>query len=309
MPALPPVAMRLLLQPEHAYQADRHFQATRAALRYYGEWYGAVSVRQHHDRRSGLAERCRRHGIPDALHRRHALARAAARRRARGRHRPRSRPPVLVRHRRHQRVRARVDGRGHQHLLDRARRSISSSGRSHYAKRYFGGFIPWVFDDLPLQPRHRRQLPRRLPDQPVPRRGVAADLAVLAGRRVGHHLHQDGAVAAHARAHARLGDAAEDPVDLLRALRVQAPAAARLLRRRQRGQRPRPDVVLRSGLPQLGDVRLRGRVVRQRADRRSRVLRRSDGAKGATELSVERLSHVGRRPRGRPTACSRSTCG
>lgn len=33
--------MRLLLQPEHAGQADRHFEATRAALKYYGEWYGA----------------------------------------------------------------------------------------------------------------------------------------------------------------------------------------------------------------------------------------------------------------------------
>ena len=40
-PTLPAVEMRLLLQPEHAGQADRHFDATRAALKYYGEWYGA----------------------------------------------------------------------------------------------------------------------------------------------------------------------------------------------------------------------------------------------------------------------------
>jgi aminopeptidase N len=32
--------MRLLLQPEHASQADRHFAATRATLQYYGEWFG-----------------------------------------------------------------------------------------------------------------------------------------------------------------------------------------------------------------------------------------------------------------------------
>ncbi len=38
---LPPVDMRLLLQPEHASQADRYFAATGAALRYYGEWFGA----------------------------------------------------------------------------------------------------------------------------------------------------------------------------------------------------------------------------------------------------------------------------
>ena len=39
-PTLPAVRMRLLLQPEHEGQADRHFAATRAALKYYGEWFG-----------------------------------------------------------------------------------------------------------------------------------------------------------------------------------------------------------------------------------------------------------------------------
>ncbi len=33
--------MRLLLQPEHADQAERHFAATRTTLKYYGEWFGA----------------------------------------------------------------------------------------------------------------------------------------------------------------------------------------------------------------------------------------------------------------------------
>jgi hypothetical protein len=37
---LPDVTIRLLLQPEHLGQADRHLEATRATLRYYGEWYG-----------------------------------------------------------------------------------------------------------------------------------------------------------------------------------------------------------------------------------------------------------------------------
>ena len=40
-PRLPAVDMRLLLQPEHAGQAGRHFAATSAALRHYGEWFGA----------------------------------------------------------------------------------------------------------------------------------------------------------------------------------------------------------------------------------------------------------------------------
>src|SRR6185503_894948 len=39
-PGLPPVDMRLMVQPEHASQAERHFDATRAALRRYGEWFG-----------------------------------------------------------------------------------------------------------------------------------------------------------------------------------------------------------------------------------------------------------------------------
>ena len=38
---LPAVDMRLLLQPEHERQAGRHFAATRAVLQHYGEWYGA----------------------------------------------------------------------------------------------------------------------------------------------------------------------------------------------------------------------------------------------------------------------------
>jgi hypothetical protein len=40
-PSLPPVRMRLLLQPEHAGQESRHFDATAAALKYYGEFFGA----------------------------------------------------------------------------------------------------------------------------------------------------------------------------------------------------------------------------------------------------------------------------
>ncbi|HXI27576.1 MAG TPA: M1 family metallopeptidase [Vicinamibacterales bacterium] len=39
-PTLPPVEMRLLLQPEHERQALRHFDATRTTLKYYGEWFG-----------------------------------------------------------------------------------------------------------------------------------------------------------------------------------------------------------------------------------------------------------------------------
>jgi hypothetical protein len=40
-PTLPKVNMRLLLQPEHIGQESRYFDATAASLRYYGEWFGA----------------------------------------------------------------------------------------------------------------------------------------------------------------------------------------------------------------------------------------------------------------------------
>jgi hypothetical protein len=40
-PGLPPVALRLLMQPEHRGQLDRHVAATRAALYWYGTWFGS----------------------------------------------------------------------------------------------------------------------------------------------------------------------------------------------------------------------------------------------------------------------------
>ena len=39
-PALPPVDVRLLLQPEHRGQEDRYFAAINATLKRYGEWFG-----------------------------------------------------------------------------------------------------------------------------------------------------------------------------------------------------------------------------------------------------------------------------
>ena len=67
------VQMRLLLQPEHAGQEARHFASAAAALRYYGEWFGAVPVRPVTIVDPGIPERERRHGISDAIHRGHAM--------------------------------------------------------------------------------------------------------------------------------------------------------------------------------------------------------------------------------------------
>lgn len=38
---LPPVDIRLLMQPEHLAQTERHLDAAKAALEHYGRWYGA----------------------------------------------------------------------------------------------------------------------------------------------------------------------------------------------------------------------------------------------------------------------------
>ena len=46
LPGRAPVQMRLLLQPEHEYLADRHFAGAAAALQYYGQWYGAYPYPQ-----------------------------------------------------------------------------------------------------------------------------------------------------------------------------------------------------------------------------------------------------------------------
>ena len=96
------------------------FDATAAALKYYGEWFGPYPYGYITIVDPAFQSGARRHGVPDALHRRRALARAAARAGARARDDPRSRPPVVVRHGRQQRIRARLDGRGAQHIFGSA---------------------------------------------------------------------------------------------------------------------------------------------------------------------------------------------
>ena len=81
----------------------------------------SVPVRAHHHRRSRIRKRHRRDGVPDALHSGYALARAGARDVAGGGDGARGRPSILVRHRRQQRVRGRVDGRRVQHVLNGTR--------------------------------------------------------------------------------------------------------------------------------------------------------------------------------------------
>ena len=66
-PGLPPVDMRLLLQPEHLEQAERHFDATRAALLHYGTWYGPYPYDHVTVVDPAYGSGRRRDGVPDPL--------------------------------------------------------------------------------------------------------------------------------------------------------------------------------------------------------------------------------------------------
>ena len=102
---------------------------------------------------------------------------------------------------------------------------------NYLALRYFGGFVPWVFNDIALSARDRRQPAGRLSARRQERRAVDAVVPLLPGDRRQHHLQQDRAVAEHDGAMARLADAAADHGDAFRAVEVQAPEAGRFLRR------------------------------------------------------------------------------
>jgi hypothetical protein len=148
-PTLPPVRMRLLLQPEHRGQAARHFEATRAALRHYGEWlgpypYGHITI-------VDPVWRSRTAGMEYPT-----LFTAGTNWLA---------PPaggepesVIIHEAGHQFLYGIVANNEVEHAwLDEGlntylhtRVLAQSFAPVHVVKRYFGGFIPWVFRDLTL---------------------------------------------------------------------------------------------------------------------------------------------------------------
>ena len=122
--------------------------------------------------------------------------------------------------------------------------------------------------------RHIRRVHRRLSRQPDRRRAGDAIISVLAAYLRPDDVREAIVVAAYPRAGARLDDSAADPRDVLRAVEVQAPAARRFVSDRQRSEPPRSDALLRSGLSRLGGVRLRRRERLERGDRRRIVSQR-----------------------------------
>jgi hypothetical protein len=149
-PTLPRVEMRLLLQPEHAGQEQRHFDATAACLKYYGEWFGAYPyghvtiVDPAYQSGSGGME------YP-------TLFTAGSRWIA-----PRAvtQPEgVTVHEAGHQFWYGIVASNEFEHAwLDEGLNTFSTARTidraftpNYYAQRYFGGFIPWVFYDVQVR--------------------------------------------------------------------------------------------------------------------------------------------------------------
>jgi hypothetical protein len=149
-PTLGAVSMRLLLRPEHAGQEQRHFEATRACLKYYGEWFGAYPygyitiVDPAYQSESGGME------YP-------TLFTAGSRWLAPGRV---TQPEgVTIHEAGHQFWYGVVANDEFEHAwMDEGLNTFSTAravaerySPNYLVQRYFGGFIPWVFRDIPVR--------------------------------------------------------------------------------------------------------------------------------------------------------------
>jgi hypothetical protein len=263
-PTLPPVDMRLLLQPEHDGQADRHFDATRATLKYYGEWYGPYPYGH-----ITIVDPAWQSGAGGMEY--PTLFTAGTRWLAPARvTTPES---VTVHEAGHQFWYGVVGNNEFEHAwLDEGFNTFSTARAvsqvfdpNYLAVRYFGGFVPWVFRDIRIS---RETDGNRLTGY---RRDAESDaqstlvIALLSRDRRQHHLQQDGAVAEHHGALARVADAAAHHVDVLHRMGVQASDARRLLPYRVRRGGIGPHVVFRPGASQLERLRLRHPGSQERA--------------------------------------------
>jgi hypothetical protein len=157
-PSLPRTEMRLLLQAEHAGQEERHFAAAAATLRYYGEWFGPYPygyltiVDPAFQSGSGGME------YPTLLT---AGSRWIA-------------PPqvtqpeaVTIHEAGHQWWYGIVASNEFEHAwMDEGLNTFSTARvldtaftPNYLARRYFGGFIPWVFTDIPISRTENNRLP------------------------------------------------------------------------------------------------------------------------------------------------------
>lgn len=148
-PTLPPVDMRLLLQPEHGGQAARHFAATRAALKHFGEWYGPYPYGH-----ITIVDPAWQSGADGMEY--PTLFTAGTRWLAPSREGDPE--DVTIHEAGHQFWYGIVATNEFEHAwMDEGLTTFSTARvmeqafqPTAYTKRYFGGFIPWVFRDLPL---------------------------------------------------------------------------------------------------------------------------------------------------------------
>jgi hypothetical protein len=168
-PTLPRTEMRLLLQPGHRGQDERHFAATAATLRLYGGWYGAYPygyitvVDPAFQSGSGGME------YPTLLTAgtRWIAPRAVTQ--------PES---VTIHEAGHQWWYGLVGSNEFEHAwMDEGINTFSTARvideaftPNYLAQRYFGGFIPWVIRDIPISRVDNDRLAgyRENPDADVP---------------------------------------------------------------------------------------------------------------------------------------------
>ena len=227
-PALPRTQMRLLLQPEHRAQADRYFAIVADTLRLYGEWFGAYPYGYLTIVDPAFQSFSDGMEYPTLFTgRARWLAPAAV-----------QTPEMTTAHEAghqwwyahggQQRVRACLAGRGHQQLHHGAAdgRGVPAQPRGSAVLRRLHSVD--VGSRALLAPRQRP--PGRISRQRRGRCTCHAHVALLALDGHRHHLQQDVAVAAHARAPFGLAHHAPRAGHLFRAMALPASEAGGLLR-------------------------------------------------------------------------------
>ncbi len=274
-----PSRCALLLQPEHRGQADRYFAATEAALKRYGEWFGAYPYG--HATIVDPAYQSQADGMeyPTLFTGRARWLPSATR----------QTPEMTVAHEAgHQWWYGMVATNEFEHAwMDEGFNTYATArvldggvSRQSLELRYFGSAR--ARGRFPTSPFSRLDNDRhhRLPRQRRSGHAGHADVPLLAGHGGDHVLQQDRAVAAHARSVISAGRRCSGSCPPTSSAGSSGTRGPRTSFDRERGQRPGPDLVLRPGLSKLEHVRLRRAGPAQRSPRRRRPIRTVGGRAG-----------------------------
>ncbi len=283
-PGLPSVDMRLLLQPEHLDQAERYFAATSAALEHYGTWYGPYPYEQ-----ITIIDPAYGSGTGGMEYPTLFTAGTSVNNPVGGG----SPEGVTIHEAGHQFWYGLVGNNEFEHAwLDEGLNTFSTAraydvtyGERLWKERFFkppgirfAGFFAMLFDDVRLsRDVYGNRLNRSLksgveqadPQSTPSCRYFPATSGRLSYDRTAQWL-------ATLEKTPRVGHAARDSVDVLRTLPFRSSRARGLLRRRQRGLRSGPFVVLRSGPLPNDSFRLLRRLGGECAPRMERVVQRPE---------------------------------